>query len=162
MKRVILIGSNAEPVVQKNKLVRSSAVAIVNLLASLVGAAPFRGEYERRLTVVKLPPLEVRLFEADLLSALEELVLLKDLLFNVTDLEEVLSFLWLQGLLVFFLLDLVGGVWQVLVLLFLIFIFFIVILFFSFFVFFIFRPCIVTIIIFFVISGPVPDLPDVV
>ena len=88
----------------EEELVGSTSIAVEDLFPGAVGALTFSGQHKVGLILCKVPPLEVTFPGTHFLSLVKELVLLEDLLLNVTYLGEVLSLLWLQGVFVAFML----------------------------------------------------------
>ena len=89
----------------EKELVGSAAVTVEYLLSLFVSAFPLCSEDEAGVTVVERPPLEIGFFQTNLLAFLKKLVLLHDLLLNVTHLKQVLALFRLQGLFELLLFD---------------------------------------------------------
>lgn len=150
----------------KEKLVGPTSIAVEYLLAPLVCALSLGSEAEARLAVIIRPPLKIRLLAADLLASFKELIFLHYPPLDVTHLQQVLALLGLQRPLIPLLLYHLRRIHPRLILILILLIILIVVLFLLIVLFVvtvvIVVRVVVGVVIFFIVGGPVADLPHVV
>ncbi len=151
----------------KEKIVGPTSIAVVYLLTPLVSALSLGSEDEARLAVIIRPPLEIGLLAADLLASLKELILLHYPPLDVAHLQQVLALLGLQRPLIPLLLYHLSRIHPRLILILILLIILIVVLFLLIVLVIVVTVVIVVgvvvgVVVFFVVGGPVADLPHVV